>query len=322
MLLVAGKNISNIKILSGIYFNSKNPASFSSPKRLYDAAKAVNNNITYKDVETFLQSTETYTSHKNLRHKFLRRKTIVRGINDQWQIDLISIYNIRDTNNNTGYLLACIDCFSRYAYVEPLTRKTADITLAGFKKILVRAKLQPRLIQLDQGTEFKGIFKKFLLKNNIRSFSTSQDTKAAIVERFNRTIQDKLYKYMTAKNTLRYIDVLQDIVHSYNHSIHRTLGISPSEVNKNNEQELWKKQYGKYLYSKKHILPFTVGDKVCISKYKKIFRRGYSSHWTTEIFQIVYILRTWPVTYVLTDKDNEILAGSFYSQELNKIKGA
>ena len=255
-----------------------------------------------------------------MRNKFLRRKTIVRGLHDQWQIDLISIYNLRETNDNTGYILACIDCFSRYAYVEPLTRKTADITLVGFKKILHRAKVKPRLIQLDQGTEFKSVFKKFLIENEIKSFSTSQDTKCAIVERFNRTLQDKLYKYMTAKNTLRYIDVLQDIVYSYNHTIHRTLGISPAAVNKSNEKEIWKKQYGKYLYSKRYNLAFSVGDKVRITKYNTAFRRGYISNWKKEIFQIAHVLRTWPITYVLIDAENEILAGSFYAEELNKIK--
>ena len=314
------KDVSKITILKKIYFDPRNKASFGSPRKLYIAANAIDKTIQQKDVQTFLQNTGTYTSHKNIKHKFLRRKTIVRGINDQWQIDLISIYNLREQNDNIGYILACIDCFSRYAYVEPLTRKTAEITLAGFKKILHRARKKPRLIQLDQGTEFKSVFKKFLLEHEIKSFSTSQDTKCAIVERYNRTLQDKLYKYMTAKNTLRYLDVLQDIVYSYNHSIHRTLGIAPASVTKENEEELWKKQYGKYLYSEKSHLLFSVGDKVRITKYKTAFSRGYTSRWKEELFQIAYILRTRPVTYVLIDSENEILAGSFYAEELNKIQ--
>ena len=116
--------------------------------------------------------------------------------------------------------------------------------------------------------------------------------------------------------------MIQDVVQGYNHTIHRTLGISPAAVSKENEQKVWKKQYGNYLYSKKHYLPFSVGDKVRITKYKKAFSRGYISQWKKEIFQIAYIVRTWPVTYVLIDRNNEILAGSFYSQELNKIENA
>ena len=233
------KDVSQIKKLRDIYFDPRNKASFSTARKLFLAAKSIDDTIQYKDVETFLQNTETYTSHKNIKHKFLRRKTIVRGLDDQWQIDLISIYHIEQYNNNVKYILACIDCFSRYAFVQGLSRKTAEITLQGFKKILSRTKRKPRLIQLDEGSEFKGVFKKFLQDNGIKSFSTSQDTKCAIVERFNRTLQDKIYKYMTAKNSLRYIDVLQDIVYGYNHSIHRTLGIAPVAVNKGNEKTIW-----------------------------------------------------------------------------------
>ena len=236
------------------------------------------------------------------------------------QIDLIVISKIRHYNNNYAYLLVVIDCFSRYAYIEPLRHKTAEETLEAFQQIIKRAGTLPRLVQSDDGKEFLGSFRCYLKKNYVVYFSTSQDVKSAIVERFNRTLQNRIYMYLTSANTLRYIDVLQEILHSYNKSKHRTLGISPAEVNPLNAQELWNKQYRNYLYTKKTKFPFAVGDKVRITKYRKTFQRGYESQWETEVFQVIYVLRTFPVTYVLIDRNNEILQGSFYSEELIKVR--
>ena len=98
--------------------------------------------------------------------------------------------------------------------------KSASETLLAFKRILRRARTKPRLIQTDLGSEFKGIFTQFLRKNGMHQFSTSQDPKCAIVERFIRTFTTRLFKYMKANNTKRYIDVLQTIIYSYNCSKH------------------------------------------------------------------------------------------------------
>lgn len=308
-------------IFKSIYFNAKNPASFASVRKLYLAAKKIRKDITFRDAETFLTNTNTYTSHKKVQHRFLRRKIIVRGINDQWQIDLIVIPALKDENDGYMYIMVVVDCFSRYAYVEPMKRKFAVNAVEAFKKILQRAGTKPRVIQFDLGSEFKSSFRTFLKEQNIHFFHTSQDTKCAIVERFNRTLQNRLYRYMTARNTLRYIDVLQEIVDSYNSSKHRTLGISPKEVTKDNEMALWIKQYKKYIYSKEPSFEFQVGDKVRITKYRKQFDRGYLPKWQKEIFQIAHVLRTYPETYVLIDKDNEILHGNFYKEELNRVTG-
>lgn len=309
------------RVLNNIYFDASHPASFSSVLKLYKAAKQIRSDITLADTKHFLQNTRTYTTHKRKEKKFPRRKTIVSGIDDQWQIDLINIMPLSKYNHRFVYLLSVIDCFSRYAYIEPLRNKTAEETLKAFKIILQRANRPPKIIQKDDGTEFKAVFGEFLRDNNIHFFSTSQDMKCAIVERFNRTIQDRIYRFVTAKDRLRYED-LQQIVYSYNHSKHSTLGISPAEVTPENEQTIWEKQYKKYLFTKKVSLSFRIGDKVLISKLKKTFTRGYQPQYKSEIFQIAYVLRTKPPTYVLIDKDNQILKGNFYAQELSKIVGA
>ena len=309
-------------LLTSIYFNPRHPASFSSVRKLYLSAKQLNNNITLSDVRRYLHNSHAYTSHKPIHKRYLRRKTIVRGINDQWQLDLLIMANLKNYNSGFSNVLVAIDCFSRYAYAEPLQTKKADETLLAFKTILIRAGTKPRIIQTDSGSEFKASFRQFLDKNNIHYFTTSQDTKCAIVERFIQTLEGKIYKYLDAKNTLRYVDVLQSIIFSYNHSKHRSLGVSPVNVTAVNEDALWNKQYRNYLYSKSVKSLFNVGDKVRITKYRKTFQRGYLSNWRTEIFQIAFRLKTYPVTYILIDKENEIIRGGFYSKELVKIEGA
>ncbi len=102
------------------------------------------------------------------------------------------------------------------------------------------------MFHTDKGTEFiNRKFQKFLKEHNIRLFTTHNETKASIVERFNRTLKGKMWKCFTAKNTLKYVDILQKLVKSYNHSRHRSIGIRPVDVNKDNENVVWERFYGK-----------------------------------------------------------------------------
>ena len=93
------------------------------------------------------------------------------------------------------------------------------------------------MVQSDKGTEFiNSTFQSMLRRQNIKFYtSENEDIKAAVVERFNRTLKTKMYRYFTAKNTRRYIDVLPDLLHSYNHTYHRSIGMAPVEVDANNE---------------------------------------------------------------------------------------
>lgn len=308
------------RILTNIYFDPAHPASFSSVYKLYKAANFIDRSITLDNAKKFLRNTKTYTRYKRSPRSFPRRKTIVSGINDQWQIDLISTLPLVRYFRRCAYIVACIDCFSRQAYIEPVPSKKADVVLSAFRVILRRAGTTPRVLQKDLGTEFFGPFTRFLVEHNIHYFSSPSSQKCAIVERFNRTIQNKIYRFVSANLQLTYND-LQDIVRSYNHTKHRTLGIAPVDVTPANEYEIWLKQYADYIYSKKQI-PLKVGDKVLISKLKTVFSRGYQTHFRPEILQVALVLRTFPPTFVLKDRNNTIVPGTFYLQQLSKIEGA
>lgn len=110
--------------------------------------------------------------------------------------------------------------------------------------------------------------------HNIELFSTeNDDIEGGIIERFNRTLKTRMWKYFTAERTNRYVDVLQDLIDSYNNTYHSSIKMKPNEVSKHNEHEVWNNLYGKY---EKPTKPkFKVGDSVRISKTSRPFKKGY-----------------------------------------------
>ena len=132
--------------------------------------------------------------------------------------------------------------YSKYAWVIPVKNKTAVSVLQAFKIILSKGRT-PKNIQSDKGTEFENhLFQNFLKKNNIHFYtSKNYDIKAAVVERFNRTLKTKMYKYFTMKKTKKYIDILNKLVSSYNNTCHRSIGMTPTEASHiSTPEEKWK----------------------------------------------------------------------------------
>lgn len=231
------KNINTI--LSELYYSPKNPASFSSSEKLYNAAQKFNPKITLQQVKNWLSSQYTYTLHKNVKRKFERNKIFVIQIDQQWQADLVDLQNFAKENQNCKYLLTVIDCFLKYAWVIPIKQKTANEVIETFKIIFQEKK--PQYLQTDKGKEFLNKnFLNYLESKNVKHFTSHNDKiKCAIIERFNRTLKEKMFKYFTAVGSRKYIDILQDLVTSYNKSVHRTIKLAPENVSKENENEVF-----------------------------------------------------------------------------------
>ena len=165
---------------------------------------------------------DTFTLHKPARRNFKRNRVIVEGIDEQWQMDLADMQSLKDYNDGYRYLHVCIDVFSKYAWIVPIKSKTGPALVEAFKVILSSGK-KPHKIMTDQGTEFFNKSIQTLLKDeDIELFNTFNETKASIVERVIRTFKTKMLRYFTAKKTMRYLDMLPDLVYSYNHSEHRS----------------------------------------------------------------------------------------------------
>ncbi|CAB3989945.1 integrase core domain-containing [Paramuricea clavata] len=190
--------------------------------------------------------------------------------------------------------------------------KAVEKVLGQFKERFGR---YPKTAQFDDGKEFYNVGVKSLKEHNIHYFSTGTDKKAAIVERFNRTLKTRMWKYFTENKTIVWVDVLPDFVNSYNHSKHRTIGMKPADVNENNKDEVWTKIYG-YPLSHFPKPKFKVGDRVRDMIVQGTFEKGYTPNYTNDVLEV---FRGDPNMYKLKDSDDpdrEIL-GRFYEHELS-----
>jgi len=306
--------------ISKLYTDVSRAGSFSGLSGFLKA----NKNIKKQEALNFLKTNEAYTLHMPKRKKFKRQKVFVPFIDHLWQIDLIDVSKIKDENKNNTFLLVVIDCFSKMAWITPLLNKSALVVLAGFKEILQKSKRKPKFIQVDSGLEFYNKdFKNFCNKNKIKLYSTFSELKAVIVERFNRTIREKMQRYFTYVDNNQFLPVLDNLVLSYNKSFHRSIKTSPILVTKRNEEKIFFNLYGKNRKDFNNVtinFKFLKDEKVRISKSKTIFSKGYLPNWTIEYFLIDKQIPSIPPTYILKDLLGDILSGIFYEQELQKVE--
>ena len=283
--------------------------------------------ISHSQFKKWIQKQESYSRNKSVKRKFQHGRVIVAGIDDQFDADLASLVYYADDNDGYKYLLVVIDIFSRYSWVEPLKDKTASQIVNAFDKILSGGRI-PKRLRTDAAKDFTSEkFQTFVRGKNIVHFVTHNEKQANYVERFIKTLKSRLSKYMIEKNTRRYIDVLQKIVTSYNHTWHSGIRSEPVNVNKQNEKQLWwqmywpKEPYVKKKKKEKIKFAFNVGDRVRTTYIRKHFQREYDSKWTGEIFKISrrFIRQGQPI-YTLVDWYNNPVKGTFYQKELQKIE--
>lgn len=261
---------------------------------------------------------DAYTLHKSARVRFRKGKTYSKGPRDLFQIDLVDLVIISSHNDGYRYLLTCIDIFTKQAWAIPVRTKSARDVTDAFEKIL-RDGCKPNMVQSDKGTEFlNSTFQSMLKRHDIKFYtSENEDIKAAIVERFNRTLKSKMYRYFTAKNTRRYVDVLPDLLHNYNYTHHRSIDMAPVEVDNTNEDLVRARLYP--LKPKSYKWKYNVGDRVRITMRRQPFRKGYLGRWSEEIFEVDARLPTVPVTYRLKDLAGDVIKGKFYEPEIQKV---
>lgn len=160
--------------------------------------------------------------------------------------------------------------------------------------------------------------------NGIVHYSTYSKIKCAHAERVIRTLKNMLFKELHLRGSYNYLNVLPSVVDNYNHKKHRTIKMAPSEVNKGNEKFILENIYHKLKpfdsikRHKREVLK--KGDFVRISKERTVFEKGYIPAWSTEVFKIVDVKRTNPITYVLEDLEGQPILGAFYNEELMGTK--
>src|SRR5579859_3658577 len=308
------------------YFDPRAPGSFGGVDALYRYVNKEKDKKTRVQVKRFLQGQSAYTLHKPVRRKFKRNITQVYTMNEQFQADLADLSSISKQNDGIRYLLTVIDVFSKYAWVIPLKNKGAKTVCQALETVFEER--CPEKFQSDQGKEFENSECAALFKRlEINHFNAlSGETKCAVVERFNRTLKTKMWKYLTYKNTYRYIDVLPDLVHSYNNTFHSAIKMTPSEVNHSNVKQVWRNLYmksvmesNKFKESEKYKFRFEVGDHVRLSGERVVFRKGYEQGDRKSVYKISRRLRCDPPVYLVKDLNGEELRGVFYEHKLQSV---
>ena len=208
--------------------------------------------ITVQRARRILEHDLGYTLHKPTQRHFPTLRVLVFGPDEQWAADLVDVQQLKRHNKGVNYLLTVVDVFSKYAWVVPIKQKTGLQVASALTTLFKSSKRTPQKIQTDDGKEFYNRHVTNVLKeNDVHLFFTSGDTKASVVERFNRTFKQRLYRYMTTYNTPNYLSALPALVDGYNASFHRSIGLAPREVNNDNAREVWERLYGDMKKKKK-----------------------------------------------------------------------
>ena len=306
--------------LRDIYYNPK--TGYQSAVKLYDRAMEEGLSVSKKQVKDWLKTQDTYTRYKPIVRRHAFRKTMVGYLGEQIQMDLIDMSRYRSKGYN--WILTSVEILSRYAFCLPVKRKdTENMTKAVtelLKQFKTRFGIYPKFAQFDDGKEFYNVGVKSLLsKHDITYFSTKSEKKAAVVERFNRTLKGLMWKYFYSKGTYNWVDVLPQLTENYNNTKHSSILMKPKDVTKKNENEVWTTLFG-YHFGSSPIPKFKVGNTVRISKYKSILYKGYEANFSEEIFKITKVICGDPNVYELEDFDGEPIIGKFYAEELSAVE--
>lgn len=257
--------------------------------------------------------------HASARRTFPRRRVVVRGYDDLWQADVVEMRPYARRNKGHNYILTVIDVLSKYAWALPLKSKSGSEVAKALATIFRTDKRHPANLQTDQGKEFYNADVQNLLKRHgVNHYSTYSVMKASVVERFNRTLKNNMWKMFTLNGSYRWIDDLARLVAEYNARKHRTIGARPSDVTPAMADRLLRTVYSNVKIA--GPARFKVGDPVRVSKFKTVFAKGYTPNWTTEVFRVKKVQHTSPVTYLLEDYRGEPIAGGFYERELLRVK--
>ena len=204
--------------------------------------------------------------HKPVRRRFDKRSLFAKQVDDIWAADLVDMSPFFRSSKGYKYLLTVIDVYGKYGWIVPLKTKAGKEVAQAFRK-LFRNGHQSRL-WTEKGTEFYNRQLKGVLEaNDVMLYSTENEEKSRVVERWNRTMKNIMWKYFTANSMQKYIDVLPSMVDKYNSTYHRSIKLTPSDAwNPSNYQHVYNALCGNV---RKSTSPkFHVGDKVRITRKK------------------------------------------------------
>ena len=303
------------------YLNPKSGVSFSGVNRIYNFYNKV---IPIKEIKEFLSSNNSYTLHsKSFKKRF--NPSFIKYKGQQMQADLIDVGNLSRENNGIKFLLTIICSFTKKAWIYPIKSKKSDVVLHAFKTLLKRIVKVPRSVLTDAGGEFV-LVRKWCTENNIRTYLPYSSFHGLFIERFNQSMKSRLYKWMDANQTEKYVSSVEKILEGYNEAVHSSIGTSPNTAWNDKSthpriREKLQKYYDKFTKTKPK---FKLGDIVRIKLLpKSSFHKGYDVQNNQELFEIHKILTNLPIPMYqirsIEKLEEGIIKGQFYGHELTLV---
>ena len=194
--------------------------------------------------------------------------------------------------------------------------------IRGLERIYQQASpRRPLRVQMDQGKEFynRGV-QAWFKKQGSHHFSTYGDSKASVVERWHSTLKQRIYRYFTAHNTLRYVDVLQPLIHTYNHAYHRSIGMAPHQVTSKTVPEVWDKLYGQRFDQKTPPPKMSRRRPRTLQQETSSLQKRLFTGMDGRSVVVTHVRRHPVVTYRLSEWDGTPIKGTFYEPDVQKVQ--
>lgn len=306
-------------MLSKNWVNPQKKFAFAGVNKIYNhytGGKTVN------EIKNELSGIRTYTLHKENKKIKNYNPFFIYKKHQQWQIDICYIPNIPSKSFPSKYILCVLEVFSRKLYIKELIKKDKKTVLEAFKEIHSFIGVNPTNIFCDSGGEFtNNLFKKYCKDNSIKLIFSRNETKAAHVERAQRTFQGILYRVLEEFQTKNSSKILNDVLFIYNNRVNRITGFSPNDayLDRNAQHVLINlEKYYASAVNKKKKPKYGVGTPVRISLKKHSLEKGYNPTFSEEVFKIKNVLLNLPQPrYILETYDSsEKIDGTFYEREI------
>ena len=300
------------------YFENE-PWSYGSYRRV----KEHNPTLRKEAISEYLDGNDIYTRFKQHRNTKKFSPIYVFRKRELFQADVVFFTDKDMVKVNTGfrYLFTCIDCFTKKAWVYPLKSNNCDAILRCFQDILSKCGDKPERLNSDRGSELIcKKFENFLAEQNIFHYLAYSERKCPIIERFNLTLQNIIYKMMAKERTLKWTSFIDKAMHIYHNRLHSTIQMTPLQAEEDENEQVVRKNLLLYFHKrggKKKKPKFHVNDTVRIWKKRNTFHRGYDENFSREYFKIINVKINLPVPrYQLEDSKGDVIIGSFFEEEL------
>ena len=299
------------------------PAAFSSPDNVSREL-----GVRKSTAKEALEHVDSYVLHREYKRPRNFNPYFIYAKRDLVQADLIDIQSLAKHNAGVKHLFLLIDVFTRKVWVIPLKSKLGTEVRNALRRWLSSLRDKPKVISTDGGTEFwNRPVKDLLAQEGIELQLAVGTSKASYAERANKTMQVLIYKYLSDRESLRYIEELQNLVQSYNSRGHRSLNyMSPNDAERDeNQNQVLAMATARFQKVRPKMPRLRVGDLVRVKiDAKKITdaSRAYAEQFEGEYFKIDSMndLLPIPLYYIRSEDTGELIKGGFYAEELQRVR--